>query len=38
MANWRVVLAGPLKAGGKVERLVHIVPRNQLVQPVSKTL
>ena len=38
MANWRVVLAGPLKAGGKVERLVHIVSRNKLVQPVNKTL
>ena len=38
MANWGVVLAGPLKAGGKVERFVHIVPRNHLVQPVSKTV
>ena len=38
MANWRIVLAGPLKAGGKVERLVHIVPRNKVGQPVDKTL
>ena len=35
MADWGVVLAGPLKAGGKVEGLVHIVPRYHLVQPVN---
>ena len=33
MANWGVVLAGPLEAGGQVQGLVHIVPRNKLVQP-----
>ena len=38
MANWGVVLAGPLEAGGQVERLVHIVPRDQLVQPVYQII
>ena len=38
MANWRVVLAGPLKAGGQVEGLVHIVARDKLVQPVREAI
>ena len=33
MSTCWVLLAGPLEAGGQVQGLVHIVPRNKLVQP-----